>query len=188
MRISKDPEERKQEILDTAMKLFCEKGYDKTSIADIAKEINVAQGLCYRYFPSKEALFDAAIDQYSDLLVGKMTRKICEKKVSLKEVINSMNNRVEVPNTLYYKVFHGKGNSTLHERLSLQVCRKLVPVVKNIINSAVENGEIKIDTKEIEAVASFCVYGQLGILNNTNLTEEEKNTLIKNILLKYFNI
>ncbi|NFN04579.1 TetR/AcrR family transcriptional regulator [Clostridium botulinum] len=188
MRISKDPEERKQEILDTAMKLFCEKGYDKTSIADIAKEINVAQGLCYRYFPSKEALFDAAIDQYADLLVGKMTRKICEKKVSLKEVINSMNNSVEVPNTLYYKVFLGKGNSTLHERLSLQVCRKLVPFVKNIINSAVENGEIKIDTKEIEAVASFCVYGQIGILNNTNLTEEEKNTLIKNILLKYFNI
>ena len=57
MRITKEPEERKQEILDTAMRLFYEKGYEKTSIADIAKEIGVAQGLCYRYFPSKEALF-----------------------------------------------------------------------------------------------------------------------------------
>ena len=45
MRISKEPEERKQEIVETAMKLFCEKGYEKTSISDIAKEMNVAQGL-----------------------------------------------------------------------------------------------------------------------------------------------
>ena len=57
MRISKEPEARKQEILETAMKLFAEKGYEKTSISDIAKEIGVAQGLCYRYFPSKDILF-----------------------------------------------------------------------------------------------------------------------------------
>lgn len=29
MRITKEPEERKQEILDTAMRLFYEKGYEK---------------------------------------------------------------------------------------------------------------------------------------------------------------
>ena len=56
MRITKNPKVRKQEILDTALKLFGEKGYENTSIADIAKAIGVAQGLCYRYFPSKEAL------------------------------------------------------------------------------------------------------------------------------------
>ena len=39
MRISKEPEARKQEILETAMKLFAEKGYEKTSISDIAKEM-----------------------------------------------------------------------------------------------------------------------------------------------------
>ena len=45
MRITKEPEVRKQEILDMALKLFGEKGYEKTSIADIAKAIGVAQGL-----------------------------------------------------------------------------------------------------------------------------------------------
>ena len=68
MRITKEPEERKQEIIETAMRLFHEKGYEKTSIADIAKAIGVAQGLCYRYFPSKEALFDCTIDQYAQVL------------------------------------------------------------------------------------------------------------------------
>ena len=42
MRISKDPAERKQEIIETAMRLFYEKGYEKTSISDIAREMNVA--------------------------------------------------------------------------------------------------------------------------------------------------
>lgn len=72
MRITKELEVRKQEILDTALRLFGEKGYEKASITDIAKAIGVAQGLCYRYFPSKEALFDSAIEQYADILVEPM--------------------------------------------------------------------------------------------------------------------
>ena len=73
MRVTKEPEERRQEIIDTAMRLFYEKGYEKTSIADIAKAIGVAQGLCYRYFPSKEALFDSTVDQYAQILAGRLT-------------------------------------------------------------------------------------------------------------------
>ena len=38
MRVTKEPEVRKQEILDTALKLFGENGYEKTSITDIAKD------------------------------------------------------------------------------------------------------------------------------------------------------
>jgi len=89
MRITKEPEERKQEILDTAMRLFYEKGYEKTSIADIAKEIGVAQGLCYRYFPSKEALFDCAIEQYADEIVSKFTISKGNEKLTLKEIIET---------------------------------------------------------------------------------------------------
>ena len=78
----KGTEERKQEIFDAALKLFGEKGYEKTTITDIAKEIGVAQGLCYRYFPSKEVLFDSAIDQYADLLAAQY-KDLAEKQTFL---------------------------------------------------------------------------------------------------------
>ena len=53
VRIIKDPEERKQEIIEAALHLFSQKGYEHTTIQDIAKYLNISQGLCYRYFKSK---------------------------------------------------------------------------------------------------------------------------------------
>jgi len=65
-RITKTVEERRQEIIDTAKKLFIENGFDKTQITDISKEIGIAQGLVYHYFKSKVELLYAVIDEISD--------------------------------------------------------------------------------------------------------------------------
>ena len=44
-RITKPPEIRRQELLDTAMELFTNQGYEETSMGDIARAAGVAQGL-----------------------------------------------------------------------------------------------------------------------------------------------
>lgn len=58
-RITKDPDERRQEIITTAQQLFMSKGYEATSVSDIVKEIGVAQGTFYYYFESKEDVLEA---------------------------------------------------------------------------------------------------------------------------------
>ena len=75
MRISKDPEERKQEIIETAMLLFEEKGVQKTSMSDIARKLNVAKGLIYYYFRSKDELISYVIEAFS-IVVDEEIRKI----------------------------------------------------------------------------------------------------------------
>jgi AcrR family transcriptional regulator len=45
-----------EHILDTAIGLFRQSGFDETTMRDIASEAEVALGLAYHYFPSKEAL------------------------------------------------------------------------------------------------------------------------------------
>lgn len=50
------PEQRREEIVQAAIRLFCEKGYEGTTIRDIAREVGVAEGLIYHYFPSKNDL------------------------------------------------------------------------------------------------------------------------------------
>lgn len=66
MRITKHPEERKQEILETALGLFEDKGIQKTSMNDIAETMGVAKGLIYYYFRSKEELVEAVVDLFSN--------------------------------------------------------------------------------------------------------------------------
>ena len=40
----------KRKIFETSMKLFAEKGYETTTMKDIAKAADVVPGLCYHYF------------------------------------------------------------------------------------------------------------------------------------------
>lgn len=54
-------QERKEQILQTGLRLFAENGYEATSISKIAKEAGVSKGLMYNYFASKEALMEEII-------------------------------------------------------------------------------------------------------------------------------
>lgn len=181
MRITKEPEERKQEIFDAALQLFGEKGYEKTTIADIAKAIGVAQGLCYRYFPSKEALFDSAIDQYADILVSQFAELAGHNHRPLREFIATMPTTTEDTGTKYYAVFHGPQNKKFHDLLSLKTCEKLVPIVEELLRQAEQNGEIHLD--DPATAAMFCVYGQLGILQEDGIEPAEKAARIRDFLL-----
>jgi len=49
-------ETRKQQIMEVAMKLFADKGFESASISSIAKEAKISKGLLYNYFDSKEDL------------------------------------------------------------------------------------------------------------------------------------
>lgn len=181
MRITKEPEERKQEIFDAALKLFGEKGYEKTTIADIAKAIGVAQGLCYRYFPSKEVLFDSAIDQYADILVAPFADLAEKSNTPLKAFIAQMPSTVEDKSTKYYAVFHGPQNKKFHNQLSLKMCEKLIPVVEKLLLKAKQNGEIQLE--DVKTAAMFCVYGQLGILLEDGVDQKEKANQIRTFLI-----
>ncbi|CAM4030619.1 TetR/AcrR family transcriptional regulator [Kibdelosporangium persicum] len=51
----------KEALLDAARDLFAERGYDRTTVRDIAGRAGVNQALLFRYFGSKEALFAAVV-------------------------------------------------------------------------------------------------------------------------------
>jgi len=53
---------RREQILETALKLFAERGFDATSTRQIAKEVGVAEGLIFHYFPTKASLLTAILE------------------------------------------------------------------------------------------------------------------------------
>ena len=58
-RRKRDKERRRNEIIDTAERLFFSKGYDVITMDDVAADAGLAKGTLYTYFKSKESLFYA---------------------------------------------------------------------------------------------------------------------------------
>jgi AcrR family transcriptional regulator len=56
-------EQTRRAILDAAIGRFGREGYRSTSVADIARDASVGGTVAYAYFPSKESLFFAAVDE-----------------------------------------------------------------------------------------------------------------------------
>jgi AcrR family transcriptional regulator len=56
-------EQTRRTILDAAIARFARDGYRSTSVADIARDASIGGTVAYSYFPSKEALFIAAVDE-----------------------------------------------------------------------------------------------------------------------------
>ena len=57
------PEDRFDQLVDCATKVFVEQGYRRTQMADVAEAMGIAKGTLYLYVESKEALFDLVCRQ-----------------------------------------------------------------------------------------------------------------------------
>lgn len=51
--------EIRQRLLEAAMRLFCERGYEATTVEDITAAADVAKGTFFNYFETKEAILPA---------------------------------------------------------------------------------------------------------------------------------
>lgn len=174
-RISKQPEVRKKEILETAKKIFLEKGYEKTSMSDIANELKITQGLCYRYFKSKQELFETAIDEYANECSAKYINIINDKNKNCIEKIEIIfNMMIELENCNGSgSDYHKKGNKVLHEQLELKILMTIKGAAKDFLIDLQNEGFCeKIDN--VDSMISFILYGIFGVLKCNNINTQEK--------------
>ncbi|MGD8519484.1 MAG: helix-turn-helix domain-containing protein, partial [Anaerolineae bacterium] len=62
-RVTKDPDERRTELIACAQQLFYSKGYERTTVRDIVDALGVAKGTFYYYFDSKQQILEAMVDE-----------------------------------------------------------------------------------------------------------------------------
>ncbi len=68
-RTPKVVEDRREQIIDAAMRVFAQKGFVRATNKDVAREAGITPGLIYHYFESKEALLMAILETRSPLKV-----------------------------------------------------------------------------------------------------------------------
>ncbi|MDD5305688.1 MAG: TetR/AcrR family transcriptional regulator [Deltaproteobacteria bacterium] len=69
-----EPAERREQILIHAARLFAERGYHSTSVADIIAAAGIARGTFYLYFESKRAIFEELLDRLMTRLASCIRR------------------------------------------------------------------------------------------------------------------
>jgi AcrR family transcriptional regulator len=77
-RLTRD--EKRARIMDQAHALFRQFGYTKTSVADIARELEMSPANVYKFFPSKNAIIEAAADRNLELIKKDLARVVEGKK------------------------------------------------------------------------------------------------------------
>ena len=170
-RTVKDPEERKAELLDTAMRLFAEKGYDNVSVRSVAREAGVASGRAYHYFDSKQRLFDAAIGHYAERCSEGMRAALDDGALSLDEKIEgAIAAATEHAAFPHGSRLHAEGNGTLHDRLSLGICEAVRPHMQAALElDAARRGA---PAGDAALLASMMVYACVGLASGPGMPDD----------------
>jgi AcrR family transcriptional regulator len=61
-------------VLEAATRLFAERGYESTSVNEVAAEAGVSIGALYKYFPDKPALLEAVLGSFETEFAGAMAQ------------------------------------------------------------------------------------------------------------------
>lgn len=66
----------KEEIIQTSLNLFAQKGYEETSISDILTELQISRGGLYHHFQSKEDILVAIAETFANNISEKLNRQM----------------------------------------------------------------------------------------------------------------
>jgi len=73
VRITKDPDVRREELLDVALDLCRAHGFDGLRVEQVVQAAGVAKGTFYHYFSSKYAVLEALVQRFGDSLFDELT-------------------------------------------------------------------------------------------------------------------
>lgn len=166
MRILKEPEERRNEIINTAENLFFSKGYIKTTINDILNEIGIAKGTFYYYFKSKEEVMDAIIMKIvnNDVTIAKKIAH--DSKIptidKLFQILLAQKPKNNVNKSQMIEQFHLAENAEMHQKSLVLTIKYLAPTLTEVVNQGIEENIFVTDypkeTVEFLIVSSIMLF------------------------------
>lgn len=181
MRVVKDAEDRKNEILDVAERLFCAKGFDNTSTNDILQEIGIARGTLYYHFKSKEDILDAMIQRLTNQMLAKASKIALDESVPVLERLTrtmlSLNVDNELGNMIMEQV-HRPQNALMHQKLEDILLERVNELITKIAKDGIKQGIMHTDYPD-EAVEMIMIYSYKAFDSMMQYSEEEEQRKIR---------
>ena len=177
MRVVKEAEERKNEILDVAERLFGTKGFDSTSTTDILNEIGIARGTLYYHFKSKEEILDVMIDRMTNRLIEKAEAIVARKEISVLQRLTMMMLALNVSDSNFHQELleqvHKPQNALMHQKMERSLLAGINPMITALIKEGIEQGICQTDYPEEVAEMTF-LYANTVFDDLMEHSEEER--------------
>lgn len=143
MRVVKEAEERRNEILDAADELFGQKGFDGTSTNDILEKVRIARGTLYYHFKSKEDIMDALIERYNVRLLSAAQEIAADKSIPVNERITRVVMALNISGGGSKEIMehiHRPQNALMHQKIQKVIISGVTPILARIICEGIEQG------------------------------------------------
>ena len=182
VRISKAPDERRQELLQIGYELYKGHGSKGISIQEVVKRANVATGLFYYYFPSKTNFID-------EVLNGVLVKQISVMQQVLQEDALTPMMRVEQALQLFWRFLEqfsmdkksASFQTVIHFELEQRIYQQLQPLVKQVIIAGVREGVFNVSNASL--TAGFIVQGLSSVAhNNEPIAQHEVYAIVLALL------
>ena len=184
MRVVKEEEERRSEILDAAEKLFSEKGFDGTSTNDILDEVGIARGTLYYHFKAKEDILDAMIDRITGRLILKAKKIASKKELPVMQRLTMTMISLNVDNDLGHEIMkqvHKPQNALMHQKMQEKMIASVNPVITELIMEAISQGICQTEFPS-EATEMILLYSNIAFDELANLSDSERLVKIEGFI------
>ena len=188
-----DKDEKRANIALSAIKLFCEKGIQQTSIDEIAKSAEVAKGTIYLYFKNKEeivfTIWDILSEQHQEFFQKKITENMSAKEKIL-EYLNFNEFKEDVDKEQVLKLFQHFVSSMLIYETKLYTeyfenfFQRDYDFIYLYLNEGVEKGEFIID--DVDNLTNIIILLLKGLLVKSKASNMNFNET-QNIFTKHIN-
>lgn len=176
MRIVKEAQERKNDILDVAERLFSAKGFDNTSTNDILEEIGIARGTLYYHFKSKEDILDAMIDRMIGQMLVQTQILAGQKEIPVLQRLTMMIQSLQINGGCDHEIMeqiHKPQNALMHQKIQEKLLAEMNPLFTSLIEEGMEQGICQTDYPAETAEMTF-LYVNAAFDHFTMQSEEEK--------------
>lgn len=158
--------DKRRLILDSAVKVFADKGYDGTRISDIARDAEIAYGLVYHYFKNKEEILDTIfLERWGEFIeeieaISAAGFGIEEKLFRIARVIaRAYSTRADWAKVLVFEI---QRSQRLADPARLQSIGCLFRRIAELLRSAQTKGELRPDIDP--ELACYIFVGGLDIV------------------------
>lgn len=148
MRTVKDAEERKNEILDAAERLFDMKGYESASINDILDAVGIARGTLYYHFKSKEDILDAMIDRMMGEMTAEAKKMTARREIPVLQRLTMTIAALSVSGERrreIMKQIHRPQNALMHQKIQNRLLSDVTPLLAGLIEEGNRQGICQTD-------------------------------------------